>query len=75
MRHTHTHRDRESLHERERGGGQRHRQKEKQAPCKDPDVELDPGNLGSGPESKADVQPLSHPGIPISHLHALSVSL
>ena len=47
--------------ERER---QRHRQREKQAPCKEPDVGLDPGTPGSCPESKADAQPLSHPGIP-----------
>ena len=26
---------------------------------------FDPGNPGSGPEPKADAQPLSHPGIPI----------
>ena len=32
--------------ERER---QRHRQREKQAPCRDPDVELDPGSPGSYP--------------------------
>ena len=34
MRHTHT-------------GRQRPRQREKQAPCRDPDVELDPGSPGS----------------------------
>ena len=45
---------------------QRHRQKEKQAPCKDPDVGLDPGTLGSCPEPKADAQPLSYPGNPIN---------
>ena len=47
--------------ERER---QRHRQKEKQAPCRDPDVGLDPGTPGSRPEPKADTQPLSHPSTP-----------
>ena len=47
--------------ERER---QTHRQKEKQAPCRDPDVGLDPRTPGSHPEPKADAQPLSHPGIP-----------
>ena len=36
--------------ERER---QRHRQREKQAPCREPDVGLDPGSLGSGPGLKA----------------------
>ena len=36
--------------ERER---QRHRQREKQAPCRKPDVELDPGSPGSGPGLKA----------------------
>ena len=40
--------------ERER---QRHRQGKKQAPCREPDVGLDPRTLGSHPESKAD---LSH---------------
>ena len=49
--------------ERER---QRHRQREKQAPCREPDVGLDPRTPGSclGPEAGA--KPLSHPGI---HLH------
>ena len=28
---------------------QRHRQREKQAPCREPDVELDPGSPGSHP--------------------------
>ena len=52
-------RDRER--ERER---QRHRQREKQAPCRETNVGLDPGNLGSGPELKAEAQLLSHPGVP-----------
>ena len=44
---------------------QRHRQREeKQAPCREPDVGLDPRTPGSRPGSKADAQPLSHPGIP-----------
>ena len=46
--------------ERER---QRHRQREKQAPCREPNVELDPRTLGSHPEPKGDAQPLSHPGV------------
>ena len=33
------------------------------APCREPDVGLDPGTLGSRPELKADAQPLSHPGV------------
>ena len=36
--------------EREQG---RHRQREKQAPCREPDVGLDPGSPGSYPELKA----------------------
>ena len=38
---------------------QRHRQRETQAPCREPYVELNLRIL-----SKADAQPLSHPGIP-----------
>ena len=45
---------------------QRHRQREKQAACREPDVGLDPGTLGSRSELKADGQPLSHPGVPYS---------
>ena len=33
---------------------QRHRQREEQAPCREPDVGLDPGTPGSHPELKAD---------------------
>ena len=43
---------------------QRHRKREKQAPCRGPDVGLDPETLGSRPEPKADAQLLSHPGVP-----------
>ena len=43
---------------------QRHRQREKQAPCREPDVGLDPGTPGSHSEPKADAQLLSHPVIP-----------
>ena len=42
----------------------RHRQREKQAPCREPDVGLDPGILGLCPGLKAGAKPLSHPGIP-----------
>ena len=38
---------------------QRHRQREKRAPCREPDVGLDPGSPGSRPGPKADAQPLS----------------
>ena len=37
---------------------QRGRQREKQAPCREPEVGLDPGSPGSQPV------PLSHPGVP-----------
>ena len=30
----------------------------------EPDVGLDPGTPGSCPGSKADAQPLNHPGVP-----------
>ena len=43
---------------------QRHRQREKQAPCREPDVGLNPRSVGSGPGLKAGAKPLSHPGIP-----------
>ena len=47
--------------ERER---QRHRQREKRALCGEPDAELDPRTPESGPEQKADAQPLSFQGVP-----------
>ena len=43
---------------------QRHRQREKEAPCGEPDAELNPRTPGSHLESKVDDQPLSHPGAP-----------
>ena len=43
---------------------QRHGQRAKQAPCKEPDVGLDPGTPGLRPGPKAGTKPLSHPGIP-----------
>ena len=43
---------------------QRHRQREKQAPCREPDVGLDPQSLGSGPWAEGSAKPLSHPGCP-----------
>ena len=47
---------------------QRHRQREKQAPCGEPSVGLDPGTPGSHPEPRADTQPLSYPGVPVTSL-------
>ena len=44
--------------------GQRHRQREKQAPCREPDVGLDPRTPGSCPGLKAGTKLLSHPEIP-----------
>ena len=43
---------------------QRHRQREKQAPCREPDVGLDPRTPGPCPGPKAGTKSLSHPGIP-----------
>ena len=40
------------MRDREREG-HRHKQKEKQAPCKEPDVGLDPGSPGPCPGPKA----------------------
>ena len=50
------------IHERYREK-QRHRQREKEVPCGEPDVGLNPMIPRSWPEPKADVQPLSQPGI------------
>ena len=43
---------------------QRHRQREKQAPCREPNVGLDPRTPGSHPGLEADAQLLSPPGVP-----------
>ena len=53
--------DQERERERER---QRHRQREKQAPCREPDLGLDPRTPGSRLRRKAGTKALSHPGIP-----------
>ena len=58
-------RDTEREKERER---QRHRQREKQAPCREPNVGLDPETPGSRPGPKVGAKPLSHPGIPKKRL-------
>ena len=47
--------------ERER---ERDRQKEKQAPCREPDMGLDPRSPGSHSGLKAGAKPLSYLGIP-----------
>ena len=47
---------------------QRYRQREKQAPCREPDVGLDPRTPGSHPGPKADAQPLSQPGSPMADI-------
>ena len=44
---------------------QRHRKRKKQVPCREPDVRLNPKIPGSHPEPKADIQLLSHPGVPV----------
>ena len=43
---------------------ERHRQREKQAPCREPEVGLNPGTPGLRTGPKADAQLLSHSGIP-----------
>ena len=43
---------------------EKERQREKQAPCRKPNVGLDPGTPASRSEPKAGAKPLSHPGIP-----------
>ena len=55
---------RDTQRERERQR-QRHRQRERQAPCREPDVGLDPRSPRSHPGPKAALNQLSHPGCPI----------
>ena len=50
------------IHETETNTG---RGRSRQAPCREPDVELDPGSPGSRSGPKTGAKPLSHPGIPI----------
>ena len=38
------------------------RERERQAPCREPNMGLDPGSPGSRPGLKAGAKPLSHPG-------------
>ena len=51
------------IHERQRGR-QRHRQREQQAPCREPDMGLDPRTPESHSRLKAGAKPLSHQGCP-----------
>ena len=46
---------------------QRHRQKEKQAPCREPDVGLDPGSRDHALGWRQ-TQLLSHPGVPLQYI-------
>ena len=48
---------------------------EKQAPCRDPNVGLDPGTPESHPEPKPDAQSLSYPGITIKAFYKNLTSL
>ena len=50
--------------ERERGREAETQAEGEQAPCREPDVGLDPGTPGLRPGPKTDAQPLSHPGVP-----------
>ena len=54
-------RDRERERERER---QRHRQREKQAPCREPDVGLNPGTPRIRPWAAGGAKQLHHRGYP-----------
>ena len=54
---------------------QRYRQREKQAPCREPNVGLDPRTLGSHPKLKAGAQLLSHPGVPHECFKNLNVGI
>ena len=52
--------------ERERGREAETQAEGEAAPCREPDVGLDPRTPGSRPGPKADAQPLGNPGIPIT---------
>ena len=54
---------------------QRHGQREKQAPCREPDADLELGTPGSDPGLKADAQPLSHPDAPIDIILKVKIIL
>ena len=59
------------IHERQR---QRPRQREKQAPHREPSAVFDP-RTPTLSQRQIDAQPLSHPGIPYTHLCRLRSSL
>ena len=52
------------MRERKRERGPETQAEREAGSMRDPDVGLDPGTPGSGPEPKAGAKPLSHPGIP-----------
>ena len=58
--------------ERER---QKHRQREKQAPCREPDVVLDPGSPGSHPGLKAELNRCATRAAPVLFLTDKNVDL
>ena len=60
------------IRERER---QRHKQREKQAPCREPDVGLDPRIPGSRPEPKADAPLLTPQASPKEFLDTRTVRI
>ena len=66
------------MRDRERREGQRHRQREELAPCREPNVGLNPGIPGSHPEWKVGTKSLSHLGIPycpvFNHDRPLAIS-
>ena len=57
--------ERQRERERER---ERKAEKKEQAPCREPNMGLDPETPGSHPGLKAGAKPLSHPGCPRDHL-------
>ena len=54
------------IYDRQRQKERQRYRREKQAPCREPDAELDPGTPGPRHGPKAGAEPLSHPGIPMN---------
>ena len=50
------------------------REREKQAPCREPNVGLDPGTPGLHPGPKAGAKLLSHPGVPLRFMILMGTS-